>query len=188
MQPSIIMKQLSLGCNATLARLIWCSMEATNGNSYISQLVESSTASSRRGDGSSSKFWILHIPILPIFQGRGRESWIIWISHAQSIKANSLSWMYKISVARPIHRLKYVSNLQLPSFWGFSLFWDDVIGVSREPSFIHYISPIPPYFLTFLLIAQIWPSGKDEEGEGILSQYKAPMITPLGKCQEAKAA
>ena len=43
------MKQLSLGRHATLARLIWCSMEATNGNSYISQLVESSTASSRRG-------------------------------------------------------------------------------------------------------------------------------------------
>ena len=111
------MKQLSLGCNVTSANLIRCSMGATNGNSYISQLVESSTASSRRGGGSSSKFWILHIPILPIFQGRGRESWIIWISHAQSIKANSLSWMYKISVVRLIHRLKYVSNLQLPSFF-----------------------------------------------------------------------
>ena len=117
MQPSIIMKQLSLGCNVTSANLIRCSMGATNGNSYISQLVESSTASSRRG---GEFFEILNSPyshITHISRQRERASWIIWISHAQSIKANSLSWMYKISVVRPIHRLKYVSNLQLPSFF-----------------------------------------------------------------------
>ena len=44
------MKQLSLGCNVTSANLIRCPMGATNGNSYISQLVESSRASSKGGE------------------------------------------------------------------------------------------------------------------------------------------
>ena len=72
MQTSIIMKQLSLGCNVTSANLIRCSMGATNGNSYISQLVESSRASSKRG---GEFFEILNSPYSHITHiSRQRES------------------------------------------------------------------------------------------------------------------
>ena len=73
MQPSIIMKQLSLGCNATSAKLIRCSMGATNGNSYISQLVESSRASSKGGGRviRNSEFSIF--PYYPYFKAEGES-------------------------------------------------------------------------------------------------------------------
>ena len=75
MQPSIIMKQLlSLGCNATSANLIRCSMGAANGNSYLSQLVESSRASSKREGGGvlrNSEFSIF--PYYPYFKAEGER-------------------------------------------------------------------------------------------------------------------